>query len=662
MLFFHRSAYQASRQALLVTALLLALIVCKSAKAQHAAVQTPLVAVQVSAQVAGRTPARIGYNMGENLPGSNVSSWLRYAEVDGARFWWPQDVWPAGPAHWQGANDLAHFEAEKARLRAAPGQAIDWKIYQAGVARAFGGAPAGTIGHCFSLSELRKMGADVLIVLSRTTSRHAFEQPDGAPDWFGRWTYWRGVYLNAFYLAHHYDVQRFQLFNEPDHPSNQHIAQPDYIRRLQIGSDAIQAALADVNRLDHKSLRPQISAPVTAGLMVFGPRQGRPDTRDAQIGWGELAMRHRRDDFAGRSAGSEAAFQVYAFQAYGRNAARIANDLPALRRLIAAANDGAPLPIIVSEMNVSTAGDFAKTASTLDTPHFYASFGAIAAAYVNAGIDEIYIFRLTQATWIRGGVKKNGTHIIDNLAPLKPILRSTKGAEVARLFIRGFKGGRVRLAAPNIDDENVSAVAARDETDGTHTLLLTNLGAARVLALDLSAWKLPAGALITVEKVSQIQHGGVTQSLGLRDGGKFVLPLGADSVALLTVRPAVSGTARAVLPLKPVQNTWRVASPLVTGERALLALQIRAVKPVSEPLRVRIYGGAGPVVSAELLGQAELMTTPERAMIDVTRYAKALKGGALILQIVAEGTGATSFHIDAAELRIFGALPKVAAR
>jgi len=508
------------------------------------------------------------------------------------------------------------------------------------------------MGHSFTMSELRKMGADVLIMMSRTTSKHPFETAGGAPDWFGRWTYWRGVYLNAFYVAKHYDVQRFQLFNEPDHPHSKHIEQPDYIQRLQLGSDAVQAALADVNRLERKSLRPLISAPVTAGMMVFERRSGRPDTRDTQIGWGELVMRQRKADFAGRSQSNRELFQVYAFQNYTRNPASISDRLPGLMKLIAQANGGAPLPAIISEMNVSTAGAFAQTQDTLDTPGYYAAFGAIASAYTNAGIDEVYVFRLTQTDNLAGGgVKKNGTHIIDNGDPLKTILRSTKGAEAARLFIRGFKGGRLRFMPPVSNAKDIHTLAARDAKDGTHTLMLSNQGEARTMTLDLSAWQISANALTIVEEVSQTHHGAIKRVLSLPVGGKFTMPLSAHSIALVTVRPSLSQRP-SIMPLTVKQSTLRPTTPLPSYGRVVLALRASAAKA---PRRVRIYGGGGGIAQAELLGQVTLETKPIETLVDVTRYLMATTGQPLIFQCAPEQVegDTNALQIDSAELRVY---------
>ena len=86
------------------------------------------------------------------------------------------------------------------RLRALPlarlagiRRGIEKESLRAGPSGALALTPVGTVGDCFSLSELHKLGAGILVMLGRPTSRHAFETADGSADWFGRWAYWRGA-------------------------------------------------------------------------------------------------------------------------------------------------------------------------------------------------------------------------------------------------------------------------------------------------------------------------------------------------------------------------------------------------------------------------------------------------------------------------------------
>jgi hypothetical protein len=615
------------------------------------AADAPSATVTVSAAVAGRTPAIIGYNMGDNLPGSNVTSWLRYSGLNGARFWWAQEAWPAKPAAWSGAAaGFERFESERARLRADGPPDRDRAAHAAAIAQAYGGTPAGTIGDCHSLSELRRIGAEVLVMMSG--SRYPLDTNAGAPDWSGRWAYWRGIYLNALYVAQHYEVARFQLFNEPDHSSNSRLSQPAFIRRLQLGSDAVQAALADVNRRFGRSLRAQVSAPVSAGLLVFNARSGRPDTRDAQTGWGELLMRHRHDDFPGRSEAAAPLFHTYAFQNYGREPDRIMSGVAELRGLIARANGGVPLPIIVSEMNVSTAANFAKTADTLDTPSYYAAFGAIAAAYAYAGLEEVYVFRLTQTANLGGGqIKKNGTHFLDESDPRKNILGSTKGAEAVRLFMRGFAGGRTRFAMAAVTDPAIRTLAARDDRSGGHFLLVTNLAAARTLTLDLRPWNFPANALVQVEEVSAAHHGDVRFAQVLGSDRTVFLALEADSLALVSVFPGCVGQPVETAAEKAGSNLVRLRRPAARGGVELLAVQTTA----KSPLRVRVYGGAGDPGRADLLGQITLGPAVGERLVDVSRWARTQAGPTLEFRLVPDNprAGPESFELQSAALRAY---------
>jgi hypothetical protein len=464
------------------------------------------------------------------------------------------------------------------------------------------------------------------------------------------------VYLNAFYLARHYDVARFQLFNEPDHPNSKHLTQADYLRRLQLGSDAVQAAVADVNRRFGRSLPVQVSAPVSAGLLVFNARTGRPDTRDAQTGWGEMLMRHRHDDFAGRGDRVAPLFHTYAFQAYGREAERIATGLPELRRLIAGANGGTPLPIIVSEMNVSTAANFAKTSDTLDTPSYYAAFGAIAAAYVNAGIDEIYVFRLTQNAYDGpGGVKKNGTHIIREDDPVKNIVGNTQGAEAVRLLMRGFAGGRVRLAPPTAADPDVHAVAAHDAATGAWSLMVANLKRPRNLVFDVAAWKFPPASLVVLDEVSAAHHGDVRTVAAVPADGRLAVAMESDSVALATAWPALRAAPRIVACTRAADQQWRASDVPLAGGRAVLA--VRGV--AKSPGRIRVYAGPDDPTRAELLGQITPRAQSSESLVDATRYVAASAGRPVVFRLVPDdpGAGSDPFAAESVELRLFEARP-----
>lgn len=619
-------------------------------------------AVRVSALIDGRTPALIGYNMGRHVPGNNVTAWLRYSEINTARHWWSQRSWPARPAVWPVAdNTLARFERERAALRAAPAHGLA-EVEDAIVAD-LGSPPVGTLGLHHSLSELRKNDIMPLVQMNHNTRLFPFDHDDGSPDWHGRWTYWRGIYLNALYLASTYGIERFQLFNEPDHPNSRHIPQDDYLRRLQLGSDALHAAVADAARATGRPLSLRHGAPVTAGLLVFEKRSGRPDTRDLETGWGELITRHIRDDFPGRGEDYRQLYNVYSFQAYSRDPGRLLSGIPRLRSLVATGNGGRELPLIVTEMNVSTAANFSRTEETLDSPAYYAPLGAISAAYVNAAVEEIYVFRLTQEPDSRREVKKNGTHLVGLDDPLQNIVATTRGAEVARLLARGFQGARPRFATPVLRGGLLHAAACVDETDRTHYLLLTNLDhAADTIPVDLSAWSLPAGSLVIAEEVSETHHGDIRTVLALPADGRFRLHVSPSSVTLLSVRPAVSGEAvagpRVELDAAPGRLVIPALPPAITdAARVMLALR---ASPVDGSLRLQVRGGDGDPIRAEVLGHLLPTADADERLVDITRFVRAASGAPIVLQVVGEGSPESapeepppSATLHAAELRVY---------
>ena len=619
--------------------------------------------VRVSANPDGRTPALIGYNLGMYDPGNNVSAWLRYNEINAVRHWWSGKSWPAIPSLWtQSDNTLAHFESARAALRSAP--ADDLVELAKAIIADQGTLPTRTIGLSHQLSELKKNGITTLIQLNHENKKYPFELADGSPNWHGRWSYWRGVYLIARYLATTYGIERFQLFNEPDHGLKKNMDQAEYLRRHQVGADALQAAFADLNRTAAKKSSLRLSGPVSAGLLVFEKRAGRPDTRDVETGWGELITLHRHDEFPGRSEAFESLYNVYSFQNYGRDPERMLTGIPRLRSLIARGNGGQELPLIVTEMNVSTAANFRKTPKTLDDPTYYASLGVVSSAYVNAGIDEIYFFRHTQQPITGESPKKNGTHIVGLEDPMQNIVASTRGGEAARLFTKGFKGARVRLTPPALDGGMLYASACMDEADSTHYLLISYFGdTADTIQVDLSPWNLPAGSLVTLEEVNMTHHGDITDARPLPSDGQVKLSVPGPSVMLLSIRSALSGIPHVIQPVTTESRPGLLsaAHPEEARSAGRVLLAVRA-NPISTNGRLLVRAGSGDPVQAEVLGQFLPTNDAAERVVDVTRHVLANPNGPLVFQIVAEGSAASlggdvpaPATVRSAELRMYGA-------
>ena len=472
----------------------------------------------------GSTPSIIGYNMGTNLHGSNVASWVRYTGMNGARMRLNvvMEESGSGHSHVHSAETLAQAK-EALRQSSEPQIRSLWK------------PPTDELPRW---KELRRDGVEILATITAPFKNRSVLNKDGEADWGSCWELWRRYYAAAFVLAADYDVCRYQLFNEPDHSESAALSQPEYATRMRLGCDAIQTALADVNARGHRSLQPRISAPVAANMKSFVARQDDGDDRDASIGWGELSMRDRHRRWDGKEDAAYSQFQQYGFHAYIKNADVFRERLQNLKALVAQANGGEALPMVMSEVNVRTARDYAAAKQTLDSPSDYVDLGELSCAIASSGLEEAYFFRLTQSANLDGGaIKKNGTHYVSNDAAPYDIGGSTKGAEVIHLLMNGFSGRRSLLKVDLGGLEDLQVAACLDPKAQVYSLLLANAhkGGARTLHVDLSDWHPTAGDLLIVREVSEQSHGGVTQARVLSDHREVEIAMAPQSVALVSL-------------------------------------------------------------------------------------------------------------------------------
>lgn len=496
--------------------------------------------VVATAEVVGKTPDSVGYNCGHFLPGSNTASWWRYSGVNAARVWAPpstvegkddDDVWGDGVA------SLADFQRRRRELRERPldSRFINWDHFR----RRY--AEQRTSGNMMFLDPVLQFfvdhGIQPLVVIHRPQEQYPFASADSAEGWADRWEHWQHFYAQAFYLASKYGVERFQMYNEPD-LARLTIPQDDYLERLQLASDAVQAAVADVNRRERKRLVAQMQAPVTSGGSVDFHATPGGDPRDDERGWGEMLVANRHRTYAGKVDRKFTLFQTYAYQQYNLKAADFGREIAKLRELFDSESGGEPIRFALTEFNPHTASLWEKSPNNLDTPSKAARFGALLASLANNQPNELYVFKFSQTAWDRKGipnaVKKNGCHYVDNGSEPHDIGDSTKGAEVVRLFAKGFAGGR-ELLATRCEGKDLYATACRDESGRYWLLIASESNRETSLRIDLSAWRLADDSLVEIEQVSADRHGEVVQlapaGVGVQE---FKLP--AHGVVLLSAR------------------------------------------------------------------------------------------------------------------------------
>jgi autotransporter-associated beta strand protein len=506
------------------------------AAATMGAVAAPVFAatatVSVNSTAVGVTPRFMGYNMGHYMPGSNTTAWTQYTGINAFRFWAAtgdyeptDDRAPFG----DGVGDLSSFDARKnalrADLRADPSSSnyINWSYFATMFDKTQSGRNKVQLN--YDLSELQKIGADVVMQITRSNAAQ-FE----IADWGGKWEQWQHYYSMAYYAAKNYDVQRYQMYNEPDLDD---IPIAEWVQRLQLASDAVKSAIEDVNTITGKKLSWSMYAPVAAH---------QDDTIDT---WGKAALSANRTDYAGRPTSYDLfdTYDVHRYSDTGHAADQILFD----SKIPQYNPSGQNLPVTYSEFNRYTSGTFSTRSDGLDTPQIAAEFGGIFPGAMSQDVKGMYAFKFNQTQWTSNGQlepQKTGFHYVDSTDPYN-ITGSTRAAETYRLAIKAFKGERPRLfQTTSASDSSYDAAASYDPARGNYYFYSVNRNTteARTVTLNLDGWNVPAGAMISVQEVS-------AASLGAGKSSQFItVPVSGSKTITFT---------------QPSTSTWLLTAPSI---------------------------------------------------------------------------------------------------
>ncbi len=491
--------------------------------------------VAVSSAQAGVTPADIGYNMGHYLPGSTTSAWVDYSQVNAYRVWAsPGDYEPENSSTFgDGITTLAHFEARRSAVRANPegNGFIPWAEYN----DRFENLEQTGRNHVklnYILSELRNRNITPLMQITRTES-YPFN------GWDGRYEQWQHFYAMAYHAAKNYDVERFQMYNEPDQ-STATITQPEWQERLKLASDAVRSAIQDVNRDFGKSLTADVSAPIIKSGADSVATWDTPGSQD----WGKQALMTNRTDYAGRTVSYDI-FNTYDLHRYADSnpLSKYTEDGQLLASEIPQYNaSGQAMPYAYSEYNRrSTAGFNNRPTKNLDTPQMYTELAQINLLAMAQGVSGMYAFKFNQ-TDFSGSPQKTGFFYVSE-AGNKDTTGATRAAGVQRLFAKGFKGERPRLATGGTSVDTYDVATSFDDDANRYYLTGVNrhVDQTHTVLIDLNAWDVRKGSYISVEEVSENHHGEVTRFVRVWDSRKIQLIQPAQSVWLVT---APSGAAQ----------------------------------------------------------------------------------------------------------------------
>ena len=452
--------------------------------------------------VLGTTPEILAYNSGHFYTNSNTRDWWRYAGVNGARvFVSPSDIEasddlaPVG----DGVTDQASFVARKAALRTDPLNPayINWSYFS----NRYETVDMGTSGNNhikvnYAFREMRKLGVQICAQITGSASRFPLS---GDADWPNKWEFWQHYYAQAFYLGRTFDVQRYQMYNEPDAVP---VANDDFLRRLQLASDAIQSALADVNALYGKSLTPMMLAPVNAGTAIS----------DTTL-LGGVAVTNRHVNYLGVTDTNWLNLQKYDYHQYSGGSSGFGGDLNSLNNYLTSSMSPEPrFKTTCSEFDTHTGATFDTMTETLDTPAEYASFGGICNAVMANLCSELYVFKFAQTTRSGGTypVAKNAMHYVDNNNSPYNVGGITKAGEVYRLFNKAFATGRNRLnSVKGSGATSFEVHSSYDPVRNRYFMFSVNDTASGV-PIDFVISNLPVsvGSRVLIEEVSENNYGG----------------------------------------------------------------------------------------------------------------------------------------------------------
>lgn len=454
------------------------------------------VEITTSNTVKGPIPSLIGYNLGTFYPGGNAPDWWRYSGVNAARMFLNPVNFPLLGN--DGVTNTTEFLTAKDALRIDPGNAaaLNWPA----VLDAFANTDISGSGYTadYAIGSLRDIGVEMLMQITASVDRLPIANAD---DWGGKWQLWKHYYAMAYYLGRRFDVSRYEMFNEPDHP-NAGGLQPDvWLARLQLVADAVKSAVADVNRIHGKSLVPLVYAPTTASATYT-------------TAWGGLAVTNRHVNYLGITDTSSRIFDRYDYHQYGSSPTSFGSRVGEIRTALQSAmTPEAPLPLALTEFNVHTAADFGNMPETLDTPEKYARFGAIVAQLADNSLPEMFAFKFTQTENTNNiyGLSKNGMHYADLINAPYNQGGATSAAEAWRLFNKACRPGSSVLAfSASGNSTQPTILIARQASANRYHIFSANTNNVPVnLSISCSAWNLPEGAQATLEEVSATSNGGI---------------------------------------------------------------------------------------------------------------------------------------------------------
>lgn len=482
------------------------------------------VTIKASSTLSGKTPTRIGISFGSNAyPGTNQWEFLRYSGVTAVRcgyisnqVYGYQGQYDPTPPHGDNVTDLVTFNQNRAIVRAMPenNPLIVWSKFN----NAFANSESMGIRLDYILSKLLTSNIDVLFLMTRYVEiGYEPYSSDISKRWGDKWEEWLNRYAYAFYVAKNFGVCNFELYNEPHLPKTTFKASiPEYIERMQIGGDAIRCAIADVNRLYGKNLVANVVGPVCHGEQFYGGID--KELVDKFIGWGETTIDSLHTTYERTVDPSAFLVNSYCYHLYTndtRTISKMVSNVDSNRVWINKTqrkytNTPAVLPIWVSEWNIYTCDNFnpKKNPKTLDSPTNFSRFGASLGAYVETGLENLFVYQFG----VKDTFTKNGLHYLSTLTTLNPIVNVgglSRSAELLHLFAPAFANKeKFQKSTVSPTNDSLFVTTSKDDAAGYRYMWVSNISSKAIpLQIDLSQWNTPSINGRYIQEVSEKKFG-----------------------------------------------------------------------------------------------------------------------------------------------------------
>lgn len=343
-------------------------------------------------KVTGKTMKYVGYNQGYYVPGSNVSGWIEYSNVNSLRVWASMNSFVPLSAV-QVDKDLStveEFDKRKDELRSHPEKNtfIKWDALLPLYDR-WDTSSTNAMVFSYAIKELKRLDVDVLLQLGST---------DFKDNWSNKWQQWQRYYAIAFYAAKVGSVTMFALQNEPNHRQSGPMKLDQWIMAMQIVSDAIHCAVQDVNALYGKQLVPKFVGPVTAG--------NNPE-------WWAAVAKNIRTDYHGKKVDKDL-LEIFSTHSYNSPAvgyeSRIKNIEEILKENHPAHQE---LPVAYTEIGRWMNAYLIDKEETMDSPSLFTEWAGIYANNMKNGGYGMWAFKFANTAsgpYPRG--VKSGHHFI----------------------------------------------------------------------------------------------------------------------------------------------------------------------------------------------------------------------------------------------------------